>query len=132
MNLLLGLLIVLLVLVSLLLILVILMQRPRQEGIGATFGSNITESVFGVQASNVLEKGTVWLAALFFVLTITIAAIYNHRSGIGSLQQKLRMEPVTASEPQAKETTPESSTAADAPAQETTEAAQSPAPAAQP
>ncbi|MCS7063640.1 MAG: preprotein translocase subunit SecG [Methylacidiphilales bacterium] len=91
MNILLGLLIVLLVLVALMLILLILMQRPRQEGLGASFGGHITESVFGAQASNVLEKGTVWLTILFFILTITIAAIYSHKHGETSLQQKLRM-----------------------------------------
>ncbi len=130
MNILLGFLIVLLVLVALLLLLLILMQRPRQEGLGASFGGNITESVFGAQASNVLEKGTVWLTVLFFILTITIAAIYSRQTGAGSLQQKLRMEPITATEPApvtlpAAETTAES--AENAPTQELPEVPEAPA-----
>lgn len=103
MNTLLGFLIVFLVLVAILLILLILMQRPRQEGLGASFGGNITESVFGAQASNVLEKGTVWLTVLFFILTIIIAAIYSHQTGANNLQQKLRMAPITATETPATE-----------------------------
>jgi preprotein translocase subunit SecG len=130
MNILLGFLIVLLVLVALLLLLLILMQRPRQEGLGASFGGNITESVFGAQASNVLEKGTVWLTVLFFVLTITIAAIYSRQTGAHSLQQKLRMEPITATEPPST-TPPDAGNAAEsaenAPTPQVSEAPEAPA-----
>jgi preprotein translocase subunit SecG len=110
MNILLGFLIVVLVIISFLLILVILMQRPRQEGLGATFGGNITESVFGAQATNVLEKATVWLVALFFIFTVAIAMIYSHRGTTNRLQQQLRMEQPTAGLP--------SETAASAPISE--------------
>ena len=40
--------------------LVIMMQRSKQEGLGAAFGGGFTESVFGAQTSNVLVKATVW------------------------------------------------------------------------
>jgi preprotein translocase subunit SecG len=58
--------------------LVILMQRSKQEGLGAAFGGGFTESVFGAQTSNVLVKATVWAAILFFVLSITLARLYAH------------------------------------------------------
>ena len=47
--------------------LVIMMQRSKQEGLGAAFGGGFTESVWGAQTSQVLVKATVWLAALFFL-----------------------------------------------------------------
>ena len=47
--------------------LVIMMQRSKQEGLGAAFGGGITESVWGAQTSNVLVKATVWAAIIFFI-----------------------------------------------------------------
>jgi preprotein translocase subunit SecG len=54
------------VLVCLLLILIVLMQRPRQEGLGASFGDSMTSQVWGAQTTNVLQKFTVYLAVLPF------------------------------------------------------------------
>jgi preprotein translocase subunit SecG len=65
-----------------LLCLVIMMQRSKQEGLGAAFGGGITESVWGAQTSQVLVKATVWLAALFFILSIAMARLYSHRAGL--------------------------------------------------
>ena len=42
-----------------LLLLVVLMQRPKQEGLGAAFGSQMTDQVFGAQTTDVLKKATV-------------------------------------------------------------------------
>ena len=47
--------------------LVIMMQRSKQEGLGAAFGGGFTESVWGAQTSQVLVKATVWAAIIFFV-----------------------------------------------------------------
>ena len=69
------LLIALLVLVCLLMVLIILMQRPKQEGLGAAFGGGMTDSMFGAQTTDVLQKGTTWLAVIFFCTTISLAAI---------------------------------------------------------
>jgi preprotein translocase subunit SecG len=60
--------------------LVIMMQRSKQEGLGAAFGGGITESVWGAQTSQVLVKATVWAAALFFILSISLARLYSHRA----------------------------------------------------
>lgn len=45
-----------LVIVSLLLLGVVLMQRPKQEGLGAAFGAAITDQAFGARTTDVLKK----------------------------------------------------------------------------
>jgi len=71
------------VIVSLLLILVVLMQRPRQEGLGASFGDAAASQVWGAQTTNVLQKFTVWLAVILFGLTLLLAVLVSrtHTSG---------------------------------------------------
>ncbi len=64
MDYLIGFLLVLQVLICLLLILIVLMQRPRQEGLGAAFGSGTMDQAFGAQTTNVLQKSTTWLGIL--------------------------------------------------------------------
>jgi preprotein translocase subunit SecG len=74
---------------------VILMQRSKQEGLGAAFGGGFTESVWGAQTSNVLVKATVVLAATFFVVSIALARLYTVRTHLmetekpSTLQQQL-------------------------------------------
>lgn len=68
------------VLVSILLILIVLWQRPRQEGLGVAFGSGMTDQMFGAQTTNVLQKGTVYLAVFFFLNTIVIATLMASRT----------------------------------------------------
>jgi len=63
---------------ALLMCLVVLMQRSKQEGLGAAFGGGFTESVWGAQTSQVLVKTTVVLAVLFFVLSISLARLYSY------------------------------------------------------
>ena len=77
-NLFIDFLITLFVGVSLLLVLVILMQRSKQDGLGAAFGGGLTETVFGAQTSNILVRITAWLIGMFFVLAIVLAYFYGH------------------------------------------------------
>jgi preprotein translocase subunit SecG len=82
--------------------LVIMMQRSKQEGLGAAFGGGFTESVFGAQTSAVLIKATVWAAVIFFGLSITLARLYSHLDTIelkGSPVQQLLSQPVTTAKP---------------------------------
>jgi len=67
------------VLVCLLMMLVILMQRPKSEGLGAAFGSGVTENIFGAQTTNVLVKFTAWLAGIFFALTLAVSILNAHK-----------------------------------------------------
>jgi len=70
-----GLLSVLLGIVSVLIVFIVLMQRPKQEGLGAAFGGGMTDQMFGAQTTNVLQKGTVYLAVMFFVFSMIISVL---------------------------------------------------------
>ena len=70
------------VVVSLLLILVILMQRPKQEGLGAAFGAGMTDAAFGAKTTDVLQKGTVYLGTLFFIFSLVLAILMGKRTAI--------------------------------------------------
>jgi preprotein translocase subunit SecG len=75
MSILIGILTVIEVIVCLFLILIILMQRPRQEGLGAAFGGGVTDQMFGAQTTNVLQKFTGYLAGALFILTLVLAVL---------------------------------------------------------
>ena len=85
------------VLVSLLIILIVLMQRPKNEGLGAAFGGGMTENLFGAQTTNVLQTITRWLGGMFFVLTLALSILYVRQGGGRSaVQEKLSNAPVPA------------------------------------
>ena len=67
----------LVVVVSLLLIGVILIQPSKSGGMGAAFGG-IGESVFGGKTGSHLTKATVWMIAIFLILTLGLAALVGH------------------------------------------------------
>jgi preprotein translocase subunit SecG len=69
-----------LVIVCVLLTLVVLMQRPKNEGLGAAFGSGMTENIFGAQTATVLTKATVYLGIIFFVLTLLLTMLTARQS----------------------------------------------------
>ena len=64
-----------LAIICLLMVLIILMQRPKQEGLGAAFGGGVTDQMWGAQTTNVLQKATVTLAIIFFVITLILAVL---------------------------------------------------------
>ncbi|MDD5350614.1 MAG: preprotein translocase subunit SecG [Chthoniobacteraceae bacterium] len=102
------------ILVCLLLILLTLMQRPKNEGLGAAFGGGMTENLFGADTTNVLAKATRIIGALFFVLSLTLSVLYtNKASALSSVQAKLASKPAPS--------------AAATPAASATPAAESPA-----
>ncbi len=81
---------VILVLVSLLMILLVLMQRPKNEGLGAAFGGGATDQLFGAQTTNVLQTITRWLGGMFFGLALLLSFLYVKKGGgHSSLQDKL-------------------------------------------
>jgi len=51
------------------------MQRPKQEGLGAAFGGGMTDQAFGARTTDVLQKGTVYLGVLFFVVTFILSIL---------------------------------------------------------
>lgn len=64
---------VLLLFCCVLMILLVLMQRPKQEGLGAAFGGGMTDSLLGAGTTNFLQKATVYLAVAFFILSAGLA-----------------------------------------------------------
>ena len=67
----------LVVVVALLLIGVILIQPSKSGGMGAAFGG-IGESVFGGKTGSHLTKATVWMTAIFLIITLVLAALVGH------------------------------------------------------
>lgn len=53
------------VLVSIMLVIVILLQRSKSGGMGTALGGGVGESLFGVQAGNVLTRITTILTVIF-------------------------------------------------------------------
>lgn len=84
------------IIVSILIVLVVLMQRPKNEGLGAAFGGGVTDNLFGSQTTNVLANFTRWLGALFFGLTLLLSWLYVRKSTDTTkspLQQRLISAP---------------------------------------
>lgn len=94
-NISINLLLVIHVIICLLLALVVLMQRPKQEGLGAAFGGGLTDQAFGARTTDVLQKGTVYLGTLFFVITLILAILIGKRQ---SQNPTLTVDPVEQAE----------------------------------
>src|SRR5271155_5363304 len=89
------------ILVCFLMILIVLMQRPKNEGLGAAFGGGMTENLFGAQTTNVLQTLTRYLAGIFFALTLLLSWLYvKQTSGRSTLQQRL-LAPTNVPQPAA-------------------------------
>ncbi|MEX0331329.1 MAG: preprotein translocase subunit SecG [Puniceicoccaceae bacterium] len=74
-----------LILISLFLVLVILMQRANSNaGMGSAFGGGVTESTFGAETTNVLERATKWAAFAFFILALVLYLLFMSREGAES------------------------------------------------
>ncbi len=83
-----NLLLVIFVIVCFLMTLIILMQRPKQEGLGAAFGGGVTDQVFGARTTNVLQRGTVYLASMFFILSLALAVLIGQKNKTVSMVTK--------------------------------------------
>lgn len=87
------------VFVALLIILIVMWQKPRQEGLGTSFGGGMSEQMFGAQATNVLQKGTVWLSIIFFANTIIIAVLMVQQTKAKRESGLLSQAPAPATAP---------------------------------
>jgi preprotein translocase subunit SecG len=88
-----------LVIVCVLLTLVVLMQRPKNEGLGAAFGSSMTENIFGAQTATVLTKATVYLGCIFFGVTLLLTVLTARQSAerrVGVLENEVRKAAASA------------------------------------
>lgn len=52
---------------------VILIQESKSTGLGASFGGDASESVFGTSTADVLKQFTAWLAAIFLVSCVFLS-----------------------------------------------------------
>jgi preprotein translocase subunit SecG len=92
-SILIPILLTILVIVCVLLVLVVLMQRPRSEGLGAAFGSGMTENIFGAQTTTVLTKTTVYLGGIFFGVTLLLTVLIARQSAerrVGLLESEIK------------------------------------------
>jgi len=90
----------LLIVVCVFMILVILMQRPKNEGLGAAFGGGLTDNLFGAQTTTVLTKFTVWMGGIFFALTLLISVLQVRvTAGPTAIQKQLLKVPAPAASP---------------------------------
>ena len=76
MQIVINILLVIHVLVALLIVFLVLMQRPKNEGLGAAFGGGVTDNLFGAQTTNVLQTITRWLGCIFFALSLGLSLLY--------------------------------------------------------
>ena len=67
------------VVVAILLITVILIQPSKAGGGLGSVGGGVAEQVFGATAGNVLTKTTVWLSAIFMIITLALVVLGAHR-----------------------------------------------------
>jgi preprotein translocase subunit SecG len=86
------------VVVCILLCFVVLMQRPKQEGLGAAFGGGMTDQAFGARTTDVLQKGTVILASLLFAVTLVLSILVGTKSRNASITDELASDGETAVE----------------------------------
>jgi preprotein translocase subunit SecG len=56
-----------------LLCLVILVQESKSMGLGASFGGDAGESLFGTSTADVLKKFTAYLAAIFMIACVLLS-----------------------------------------------------------
>lgn len=110
-------------LAALVMIGLVLIQHGKGADMGASFGSGSSGSLFGATGSaNFLSRSTAACATVFFICTLTLAYLGNHRGGVsdsGSVLDRAAASVPAASTP----VTPQIPGAASAPAVATTPAA---------
>ncbi len=61
------------ILLCILLCFVILIQESKSTGLGASFGGDASDSLFGTATADVLKKFTAWLALIFLVSCVMLS-----------------------------------------------------------
>lgn len=52
---------------------IILIQESKSTGLGASFGGEASDSLFGTSTADVLKKFTAWMAFIFFVSCVLLS-----------------------------------------------------------
>lgn len=93
------------VIVCILMGVVVLIQRPKQDGLGAAFGGGVTDQLFGARSTDVFQKATWVLGTIFFVLSFTLAILISKQSKQKSLLEDNK--PVAEAAQESPAVTPE-------------------------
>ncbi|MES2200423.1 MAG: preprotein translocase subunit SecG [Chlamydiota bacterium] len=72
-------------LIALILCFVILIQESKSLGLGASFGGDSGESIFGTSTADVLKKFTGWVALAFLVGSIFLS-IWSESNSSGQMR----------------------------------------------
>lgn len=84
------------VVVAVFLIFLILMQKSKDQGIGAAFGAGVTDTVFGAGTTTALVRMTIWCACILLATTLLLAMLHARRSartGPSLIQRVAQPEP---------------------------------------
>ena len=68
------------IVVATVLVILVLMQKSSDQGVGAAFGGQMTETMFGGSITP-LVKMTIWCACILLATTLTLAVLHSRRSG---------------------------------------------------
>ena len=79
------------IIISILLCFVILIQESKSMGMGASFGGDAGDSVFGTSTADVLKKFTAWLAVIFMGACIVLS-LWTAALGRSSTQSSIQVE----------------------------------------
>ena len=94
----------LLMIVCAMLLLLVLMQRPKQEGLGAAFGAQMTDQAFGARTTDVLKKGTIFFGSLFMILCFLLSVLIQNEHSTEKMKNETPAQPAVV-EQQKTETT---------------------------
>lgn len=75
---------------------VILMQESKNSGLGASFGGEANESLFGTSTADVLKKFTAWLSFIFLVSCIFLSLWTNAMGRTKTEAPEFTMEHIEA------------------------------------
>ena len=91
----------------------VLLQHGKGADMGAAFGSGASGSLFGATgSSNFLSKSTGAAAALFFIATLALVYLGNHRSAVtGGVMENLPAASAPAAAPAPAAAIPDTSAA---------------------
>ena len=73
---------------------VIMLQKPKDGGLGVSFGGGMGEALFGAQMGNVLTKTTIILGAVFLLNTLVLSRLTSHSGA--SVMEGVRTPPPAA------------------------------------
>ncbi len=91
MDILIGFLTVVHLLVAALMVVLVLMQKSKDQGVGAAFGGGMTDTMFGAGTTSALVRMTIWCACIFLAGSLILSVLHAKRnsSRSGSLLEKV-------------------------------------------